>query len=291
LAIEPDNVAARLALARLAVLENDRDEAARQLERVIAVDPNQANAVLGMAQLAAERGDYAAARTWLTNVAPSAARYDLEGRLYLVQRDYAAAATAFRRAFDNRPSGQRALQAFRAARQAGQPRPETVLLDWVAGNPRDVQAQSALAALELESGDYDAAVARYEAVVALDASFGPALNNLAWIYGERGDERALSYALRARDALPEDPSVADTLGWLYVQRGEAPSALPLLEQAARGLPDDLEVRYHWAEALAATGDPATASDVLASLLTQGADFPSKEQAEARLSELRSGSPR
>jgi thioredoxin-like negative regulator of GroEL len=52
--------------------------------------------------------------------------------------------------------------------------------------------------------------------------------------------------------------IADTLGWLLYQQGDHAEALPLMRQAAAGAPDAGDVRYRYAEVLAATGDAAGA---------------------------------
>jgi Flp pilus assembly protein TadD len=43
---------------------------------------------------------------------------------------------------------------------------------------------------------------------------------------DRGDDAgALKYAVRAQEAAPDDPHVADTLGWILFKRGEFDRAL------------------------------------------------------------------
>ncbi len=48
----------------------------------------------------------------------------------------------------------------------------------------------------------------------------------------------------ARRALPDSPNVADTLGWIYCQKGIYGLAIYLLEEAAKGTPTDATVQYH-----------------------------------------------
>jgi tetratricopeptide (TPR) repeat protein len=57
------------------------------------------------------------------------------------------------------------------------------------------------------------AMAYYEKALTLNPRFAPAANNLAWNYAEHGGniDRALSLAQTAREQLPHDPSIADTL--------------------------------------------------------------------------------
>jgi predicted Zn-dependent protease len=112
------------------------------------------------------------------------------------------------------------------------------------------------------------------------------LNNLAFLYQAEGDDRALEYAERAHARAPDNPAIADTLGWVLVNRGEVGRALPLLETARQALPDRPEVRYHFATALAKAGRPAEAREELVALLNEVESFPQRADAEALLQTLR-----
>jgi Flp pilus assembly protein TadD len=111
------------------------------------------------------------------------------------------------------------------------------------------------------------------------------LNNLAWLYSERDDPRALETAERAHAVAPESGEVADTLGWLLVRKGEMTRAIPLLREAVHRAPGVAEIRYHLAVALARSGEADEARDLLRGLEAQGEDFPSRVQARALLEDL------
>ena len=98
------------------------------------------------------------------------------------------------------------------------------------------------------------------------------LNDLAWLYGETGDERAVGHARRARELAPESPAIADTLGWLLVQAGETDKGLAELKIARAGAPDQLEIGYHFAAALAKAGRKSEALNVLRKILDAGKPF-------------------
>ena len=55
---------------------------------------------------------------------------------------------------------------------------------------------------------------------------------------------ALSLAQTARRGMPDDPGVADTLGWAYYKKGSYQLALGLLENAAKKAPKNPNIRYH-----------------------------------------------
>lgn len=104
------------------------------------------------------------------------------------------------------------------------------------------------------------------------------LNNLAWQYYERGDERAEETARRAYELAPGHPQIADTYGWILLSRN-AREALPLLTEAARRAPGDLQIQYHLAAALVAGGYGVRARPILERLLAD--DRNGSRQAQAR----------
>jgi tetratricopeptide (TPR) repeat protein len=79
---------------------------------------------------------------------------------------------------------------------------------------------------------------------------GPLLNNLGWSYFEDGDyERALERFRESLEARERDPENTAAIAWAQYAIGQtlrmlgrAPEAAPLLEQAAKTLPDDDEIQ-------------------------------------------------
>jgi Flp pilus assembly protein TadD len=55
---------------------------------------------------------------------------------------------------------------------------------------------------------------------------------------------ALSLAQTARRGAPTSPSTADTLAWIYYQKGNYDSARDLLEEAIKAAPNDAAIHYH-----------------------------------------------
>jgi cytochrome c-type biogenesis protein CcmH/NrfG len=94
----------------------------------------------------------------------------------------------------------------------------------------------------------------------------------------------LPTAEEAHRLAPESPAVQDTLGWLLVQRGDALRGRELLAKAA-GKSDSSSVRYHYAAALAQTGDKGKARLELERLLSSAKPFSERAQAEAMLKSL------
>ena len=285
LELEASNVPALLNLARVAIALNDKAAAAARLQAVLEIDPIEVTALLGLTQLAVERGDFAEAQRWLNRTPESAARLAMHGSFALAQKDFRAAATSFSQAFAREPSAALAMYSYAAAQSAGLEEPEADLIAWNAANPQDAKVNFQLGSIALANGNAKDAIARYEAVLIANPRHVATLNNLAWLYGEQGDDRALDLAETAHALEPDNPAISDTLGWLHVRRGDASRGLALLEHAVARLPQDSDVRYHWAVVLTETGNPQRALEILQDLLATGGDFSKRGEAEERVAEL------
>ncbi len=200
------------------------------------------------------------------------------GRLPQAMESYDRAARAH-------PSAALSIKAYRAARAGGRPQPEDVLVSWLKDHPADSLVRVALAEHYQAAGNRRGAIAQYEeAVKVLQA---PALlNNLAWLYQEVGDARALDLARRAYKEAPENHGIADTYGWILLNSGNIADSLPVLEKAARGEPGSAELQYHYAAALAKAGQKEAAATVLRGLIEQNAHFTSRDAAQSLLDSLK-----
>lgn len=133
-------------------------------------------------------------------------------------------------------------------------------------------ARTALGNLLLRLKRYDAAMAEYEPLAGEPDAGPTVLNNLAWLYGQKGDPRALALAERAHRLAPKSPEVADTLGYLLVRDNQVDRGLALLQRAHEKLKAAPEVRFHLAVALDAAGRRDEARRLLADLVAEQAQF-------------------
>jgi Flp pilus assembly protein TadD len=65
-------------------------------------------------------------------------------------------------------------------------------------------------------GNLNEAKERYKKVLNLQPNSAAAANNLAWLIASEKDGdlgEALRLAMQAKQAMPEEPHIADTLGW------------------------------------------------------------------------------
>ncbi len=112
--------------------------------------------------------------------------------------------------------------------------------------PGNVSVLMNLADFYLKNEMYRQSIEVYEEVLEQKSDFLAAMNNLAFLYTEVGgnQDRALELAVTAAKALPENPDVADTLGWIYVVRQSYTQAEPYLKQALEARPDNPTILYH-----------------------------------------------
>ena len=105
------------------------------------------------------------------------------------------------------------------------------------------------------TGDSKSAQSTFESILADYPSFAPANKQMAQIYLETApdDPKALDHALKARQAMPEDPAVARTLGILSYKRNDFRRAATLLQEAALQSTDP-ETHYYLGLAHVKLGD-------------------------------------
>ena len=112
--------------------------------------------------------------------------------------------------------------------------------------PERISIMMKIADFYLNDGKNAEAIKYYEMLLKQKNDFLPAMNNLAYLYGEGGRDldRALELALAVSRKLPDNPDVADTLGWIYVLQKEYSKAEPYLEKAIDKKPENSAVIYH-----------------------------------------------
>jgi tetratricopeptide (TPR) repeat protein len=104
--------------------------------------------------------------------------------------------------------------------------------------------------LDAERGDRQGAEDAYARALRIEPNQGVAANNLAWIYAEQGRSReALRLAQTAHRVLGNQPSVIDTLGWMYYLQDSHEAAVTWLTKAADANPSNPVYRRHLDAAL------------------------------------------
>ena len=289
--IDPQFHEARFNLAALKARAGDFAAAEAEYQTVLTAEESNAEAMLGLAALANRGGDAAGAEAWLRKavkadpdaVKPSLALADY----HATQADLAAAEDVIESLAARHPRNPQVLQALgRVQMQSGKPAAAVRTFQrLVEASGRSAAARLLLAEAQLGAGDLAAAQRTYE-VLKGSAGDNPVVwNNLAWLYQQADDSRAVAHGERALALAPGQPAIMDTLGWILLEEGQLDRAADLLGQAHEAAPGAGEIAYHYAVALHKKGDDAAARALLTSLLDSGEPFSSQADAQALLEQL------
>lgn len=212
----------------------------------------------------------------------------LSGKLALAQNDSQAGIYRLKRALSLdptlRPASYALAQAFLAVGNLEEA--QEILNAVIAANPEDLEAIFSLGNLYEESSDYTTAMEHYNTVLNIDSNHYKALNNLAYLLSnESGDiEGAYSMALRARELAPNDPAVADTLGWIAYLRGDFAFARDLLLESSKKMEAPL-IFYHLAKVYVALDMIAEAKTTLEGAISLGLPDEEADDAKALIQNL------
>jgi putative PEP-CTERM system TPR-repeat lipoprotein len=280
----------RIELARALVLAGRPSEANRAVADALEIDPTYWPALALATSSAIQDGQLDSAALVMARVreaqAPAGLIAALEGDLALRRKAFATAAQRYAEARKASPVAVLALKEFEALRAANATDPERPLREWLEGSPHDTAVRFALAS-QLQSRDRDEDAEReYRAILARVPDDAAALNNLAWLRLEKSDmPDALALSRKAYDRAAQNPSVANTYGWVLARAGRPREAIPILRGAYQAT-SDTEMRYHLAAALAAAGDRAEARQHLEDMVARSEVEPANAEAMTLLESLR-----
>ena len=244
----------------VAQLRAGKPDAARaSYEQSLKTTANYLPALLALADLDMRQKDIAGASKLADQIVEkypeAAAGYALRGDLAAAGKTFAKAADYYQQALTKSPSSELAVKRHNALVLAGErARAYELTEKWIDAHPDDAAAKLTLAGGYQHDGRNDDAIRLYEQVLKLSPDNGVALNNLAWLYGEKGDRRAVDLAEKAYAKYPDTSATADTLGWILTRSGDVERGLKLLRKAVNLAPTSADTRYHLAVALSKSGD-------------------------------------
>ncbi len=282
----PNSPSAQLRYAQLQLAVNSNREGARfALGRALKLQPDYLEAQTALIALDLSDRKYNAAQETARRIQAQrpaeAVGHVYEGDAMLAQNRYTAAIDAYRKGIDKNGGGTAVVNLHRALVLAGRKaEAEQALEAWLARRPGDIPVRIYRAESAMAEAQYPLARERFEEIQRLRPELPNVLNNLAILYARMGDARALDFARRAHKLAPGNPLIADTLGWMLVERGQHGEGLPLLRQAHAALPEHPQVAYHLAVALERSGAKNDARGLLRNLLGKAQAFPERAEAEA-----------
>jgi Flp pilus assembly protein TadD len=156
---------------------------------------------------------------------------------------------------------------------------------WLDDHPDDALAYTTLSDAFIQREERARALALLEQAVQLVPNEPRILNNLAWLRNELDRPGAVEAARQAYALAAGSPEIADTLGWILVQKGNIDEGLPLLREAEQGMSDNPEIRYHLAYALEGSGKTDEARRLLREVIDSQATFTGRTDAQRLLLKL------
>lgn len=142
--------------------------------------------------------------------------------------------------------------------------------------------------------DWSQAESAYQNVLAMDVQNPIASVDLARTLLHTGGslDTALALAQTARRQLPNSPAAADTLGWIYFQKGMYFPAISSLEDALRLqqrqlLPDNPDIHYHLGMAYEKTKQPSLARQQFEGVLRMDPGYRDAAEIKLELARLKS----
>ena len=124
---------------------------------------------------------------------------------------------------------------------------ESILNKAISEDPSFHEAIIRLAKLYFDSNQIARAISSLEQAVTANPKSAQLANNLAWLYIEHQPEdidEAMRLAQIAYEKLPDNPAVADTLGWIYFKKNMPTRAAWILEQAKNLEPNNPQIKAH-----------------------------------------------
>ncbi len=253
-------------------------------------DANAA-AVAAVVQAQIKAGKTAEARAYLDQLLAKTPddpvlRY-LSAGVYMMADQPDQAEAIYRALMTQQPDNLRPFQALYKLLLAGGRTDEgAALLDGALAKAPDSPALNLMKANALErAGDFDGAIAIYEAMYAKDSSSLVVANNLASLLtSHRTDAASVDHAFTIAHRLRGSnvPAFQDTYGWIAYRRGDFAEALTALEPAAKGMPQDPMVQAHLGLTYAALKQTDQARATLTQALKLAGDAASQPQfAEAQ----------
>jgi len=210
--------------------------------------------------------------------------HEFEAVVLLREEKLDEALQAYQRAYQLSPSAKLAVQLARLYNAKGEMTQGLAQIkDWLEKSPNDAATRSTYGLLLQNGGQKKEAIKQYEKVLESIPENIVVLNNLAWLYQEEGNTRAIELGEKAYRLAPKRPEIADTYGWILVNSGMPGKGLPILQKALVLAPENPEIAYHVGFALNKMGRHGEAEKVLQRVGKQHPESPFAKQAQELLS--------
>jgi putative PEP-CTERM system TPR-repeat lipoprotein len=316
LAQQPENAQLLDALGTLFLRADDKQQAIETFEKIVRMYPKSAAVQMRLGEIKAGLGDTSGAlssfraaaeldrkatepqfgmaamllkegrkedaekiaKTLQKELPNSPAGLSLEGDLLSADNKWVDAAGAYRKALSIERTPALVMKLHHSLKEGGRKaEADAALREGLKATPNDNQLKMYAGDQVLAAQNWKAAAELYESVLTTNPNFVPAINNLAWCYYQLKDPKAVKYAEDAFAKAPQAAPVIDTLALVLLEKGDTQRAVELLKQATSLAPKAADIRLHYVQALAKSGDKAAAKAAAQALIK---DFPDSASAKA-----------
>ena len=278
--VDPQSQVGYVQLGNLKLVQKQYGDADKAYQDALDRDPNSTDALRGLmntylAQNQVEKA-LTLANAQIVKSPGNSGFYDLLGTtLFRNKKDLNAAETALKKSVELDTSNIDGLIKL-AQVQAAKGEVDQAIATCqqsIKDHPNVPEFYLLLGDLSESRGDWSKAQEAYQKALELKPNDPLASNNLANVLLQSGGnvDVALSLAQTARRGMPDSPDAADTLGWVYYQRGAYRSAVSLFREALKlqeksKAPDNPDIHYHLGLAYEKTEQPALAREQLERVL-------------------------
>jgi tetratricopeptide (TPR) repeat protein len=289
--VEPDNPAVQRQLGILDELRGNSEQAEKHYLRAVEFGPTeQSFRDLTSFYMRSKQPDRAIQK--LNNVPDSqkqAFHYELLGTIAAASGKWRDAENDYMQALERDPSRTSAeMLLVRVYQQSGRADDGIKRLDALAKkDPKNGEVYAIKGYIFESQGKLKEAEENYLLALNVDPNNDLAANNLAYLLAEAGRDlqTALRYAQGVRKRHPEDPPVADTLGWVYYKLGNLVLAKEQAEFATSKLPDHGVFQYHLGVIYRAANDRTRAKTAFEKAVASKENFKEKSLASAALKDI------
>ena len=261
ISLAPQSPDGYMQMGNLRLAQKDYIQAEKFYQKTLERDPGSADALGSLMQIYVSRKEVqkavAVAQAQIAKVPNSSAFYDVLGTTRFDQKkteiDIEAAEADLRKATElNKNNADAWLKLSQVLAARGRvseaiATSQRALLD----NPNQLAFYVLLGRLYEREGNWENAKQSYQQALQIDPRNPQASINLARVIAQSGGnlDLALSSAQTARRGLPDSSTAADTLGWVFYQKGAYKSAIDSFQEALKltdksKFPENPTLHYH-----------------------------------------------
>jgi tetratricopeptide (TPR) repeat protein len=297
----PQSAFGYVQMGNLRLAQKEYSDAAKAFQDALDRNANSTDALRGLvnADVAQKQADKAIAlvNAQIEKSPANGSYYDLLGALlFHVRKDFKGAEAAFTKSLvlDSLNSDATVQLCQVRATEGEIDQAIATAGQSLKDNPRQPNLLILLGNLYESRSDWKNAEDAYQRALTINSQNPVASSDLARIIAQTGgnSDVALSLAQTALKGMPESSSVADTLGWIYYQKGVYPLAINYLQDALRlqeknKLPDSPDIHYHLGMAYEKSEQPALARQHFEQVLKIYPNYRDADQIRKELARLKS----